>query len=294
MSVVPSNFRLNAKHFRLTFPQTDITKQELYDHLLAMQPEFLSVAQELHQDGHPHLHASISFKTRKNVRSSTHFDIPEKKHGNILKADFPEGWDKYISKFDPIPLTHGQRSARASRLPLTQVPTEELFQYSIDNRIGYGYYNEERRRRETVDPSLTEENKFEGIMSWYLQCLELPMSLSIILTGSTGIGKTTWAMTRCPKPSLLISHLDQLRQFRAEYHKSIVFDDMSFHHQPVTAQIHLVDHNVPRAIHIRYGIITLPANLVKIFTCNEYPFTANSAIQRRVRHINADGVILIE
>lgn len=290
--MVPSNFRLNAKHFRLTFPQTDISKQELFDHLLAMQPEFLSVATELHADGHPHLHASISFKTRKNVRSSDHFDISGKKHGNILKADFPEGWDKYISKFDPIPLTHGQRSARATRLPLTQVSKEELFEYCIEHRVGYGYYQEEKRRRETVDPSLDEGDKFGGTMTWYLQLLELPPALSIILTGSTGIGKTTWAMTRAPKPSLLISHLDQLKQFKNGYHQSIVFDDMSFHHQPVTAQIHLVDHNVPRAIHIRYGVITLPANLVKIFTCNEYPFTAHSAIQRRVRHINADGNLI--
>lgn len=143
------------------------------------------------------------------------------------------------------------------------------------------------RRRNTVDTTVHQE-EVVGQMCPFLLAYGFPVDeYSIVVIGDTGVGKTTWATARAPKPALLVSHMDQLKNFRPSYHKSIIFDDMSFQHLPTTGQIHLVDYHQPRAIHIRYGTVTLPKETVKIFTCNELPFTDHPAIRRRIHIINA-------
>lgn len=81
-----------------------------------------------------------------------------------------------------------------------------------------------------------------------------------------------------------MSHIDDLRKFRPNYHVSILFDDVSITHMPETAQIHMLDQENPRSIHCRYGTARIPAGTVKIFTCNSVPVdTASAAISRRVQ-----------
>ena len=106
---------------------------------------------------------------------------------------------------------------------------------------------------------------------------------SLMIVGASGIGKTTWACTLFDNP-LLISHIDELRAFDAGFHGGIIFDDMSFEHIPRTAQIHLLDVDFQRAIHVRYGTVMLPKNTKKIFTTNTiHMFTINDpAIARRL------------
>lgn len=96
---------------------------------------------------------------------------------------------------------------------------------------------------------------------------EMDWKYSIILWGASGIGKTSFARAILPK-ALIISHLDQLKHYDPERYDGIIFDDMSFTHIPREAQIHLVDIDLQRAIHIRYGIGIIPANTKKIFTTN--------------------------
>lgn len=291
--MVLHGFRISAKNFSLTYPQCNLSKEILFNHLQQMLPSHLLVSEELHEDGSPHLHASISFSKRKNVKSPTFFDC-QSHHCNIQATKNTDQWIAYCKK-DGVFLECGVATPAQQRralLDLSSINSEELFSYCLNNKVPYGYYAEEAKRRNVVDTTIREEPS-EGTMSWYLQVLQLPTShKSIIITGSTGIGKTTWAIKNSPKPSLLVSHLDQLKNFRPTIHKSIIFDDMDFKYIPVTAQIHLTDSNQPRALHIRYGIVTLPPNIVKIFTCNEYPFSMHEAIMRRVKHIDANETII--
>jgi len=140
------------------------------------------------------------------------------------------------------------------------------------------------------DTSMTIEmgDTIEGVISEKFQRLatrlEWNMELTLLIVGEAGVGKTTWAKTIMPKPILFVSHLDDLRKFRANYHKSILFDDVSITHMPHTAQIHLVDNENPRSIHVRYGTVRIPARTVKVFTCNSFPVTSElPAIKRRVQ-----------
>jgi len=52
-------------------------------------------------------------------------------------------------------------------------------------------------------------------------------------------------------------------------HDGIVFDDMSFDHWPPESVIHLLDMECERALHVRYGTVTIPAYTKKIFTSNK-------------------------
>ncbi len=93
-------------------------------------------------------------------------------------------------------------------------------------------------------------------------------SRSIVLWGDSQIGKTQFALAHFERP-FMVSHIDKLTFFDKKQHDGIIFDDMSFGHTPRTAQIHLVDQDHAREIHVRYTMAMIPANTKKIFTTNE-------------------------
>jgi len=136
--------------------------------------------------------------------------------------------------------------------------------------------------------TITDETNIEGIISTQFEALANNFTwnknLTLLIVGESGIGKTTWAKKVIPKPCLFVSHIDDLRKFKPNYHLSILFDDVSILHMPETAQIHLTDSENPRSIHCRYGTARIPAGTVKIFTCNSVPVDNSSlAISRRVQ-----------
>lgn len=121
----------------------------------------------------------------------------------------------------------------------------------------------------------------EGPWKWNLPA-SFTWSQSLVLTGVSGIGKTEWAKSMFPNP-LFVSHMDDLRHFDANWHGGIIFDDMGFNHMPRTAQIHIVDIDNPRSIHVRYGVAHIPAGTKKVFTTNVNDiFSIDAAINRRV------------
>lgn len=113
---------------------------------------------------------------------------------------------------------------------------------------------------------------------------------SIILWGDAGIGKTEFAKYLLPN-ALFVSHLDDLGSFNEDY-DGIIFDDMCFNHLPRTSQIHLVDMDNDRSIHIRYKVANIPAHTRKIFLTNEEHGAifdlSDMAIRRRVQVYHLD------
>lgn len=90
---------------------------------------------------------------------------------------------------------------------------------------------------------------------------------SIFVWGSTGVGKTAWALAHFKKP-YLISHIDQLKSFNPLVHDGLVFDDMQFTHWPPGSCIHLVDTEYDRHINARYATAVIPAKYPRIFCSN--------------------------
>lgn len=92
-------------------------------------------------------------------------------------------------------------------------------------------------------------------------------SKSHIVFGQTNIGKTEYVKA-CFPHALFITHIDALARFKSGKYDAIIFDDTSFLHIPDRAQLHLVDQDNDRDIHIRYGIVTIPAGTPKFFMHN--------------------------
>lgn len=283
------SFRIQAKNFSITCPQSKFTKEIILDHFKTFNPQYLLVAQENHQDGGIHFHALLMFDTKKNIKTSTHFDFQDE-HFNIQATRNIKAWMKYIEK-DGDFVESGVRpntltlTPRTPKRPLSQVDSNELRDYCVDHQVGFGYYKEEKAKRSKVDLTIHEDPKV-GIMNMFLQALQVPTNKTIVLLGPTGCGKTTWAKKHALKPTLMVSHIESLKQFNKEIHKSIIFDDMSFTHWGRESQIHIVDEFDNREIHGRYSNVILPAGLQKIFTCNVYPFVTDEAIERRIKLIN--------
>lgn len=122
---------------------------------------------------------------------------------------------------------------------------------------------------------------FHGPFRW---AHTISLDRATIFHGAAGIGKTEYAKYLLPN-ALFVSHLDDLGGFNEDY-EGIIFDDMSFVHLPRTSQIHLVDMENDRSIHIRYKTAMIPAHTPKIFLTNEAHGMifdlADAAIRRRV------------
>lgn len=108
---------------------------------------------------------------------------------------------------------------------------------------------------------------------------------SLVMHGPSGTGKTTAAKGYL-QGALWVTHLDGLAHFDPLVHNGIIFDDMSFKHLHREAQIHLLDWDEPRDIHIRYTTVHIPAHTKKIFTCNDLYAVfdiQDAAIRRRMQ-----------
>lgn len=95
---------------------------------------------------------------------------------------------------------------------------------------------------------------------------ELLQTMAIIFLGPSGIGKTQYAISHFDRP-LVVSHIDDLKKL-SPLHDGLLFDDMIFSHWPPNACIHLCDLELSRSINVKYGTITIPKQLPRIFTSN--------------------------
>jgi len=90
---------------------------------------------------------------------------------------------------------------------------------------------------------------------------------TIVITGTSGVGKTQYAISHFKHP-LVVSHIDDLKKLNSNT-DGLVFDDMNFAHWPPNACIHLCDMELPRSINVKYGTVEIPANLPRFFTSNK-------------------------
>lgn len=91
---------------------------------------------------------------------------------------------------------------------------------------------------------------------------------TVIFYGRSGIGKTQFALAHF-QSALCVTHKDALKEFDPDVHDGIVFDDMSFVHEPIQAQIHLTTKEIDVDLHLRYITGRIPANTKKIITTND-------------------------
>lgn len=284
---VRTSFR--GKQFLITYPQCDLDHQAIWDKCLQHGATGAVVASELHQDGGAHRHAYVEFASRKEFGSRS-FDI-RGFHPNIQSCRDATASREYVKK-DGQFTEFGQLSAVSlGELDPRNFTSEELWlRQCLQAEIPFGYaqrlwdLSQQDDTFTILDGTVTNED-YDARVDGRLLIFDYDFrsNRSLVLEGPSGCGKTTWAKYHAPKPSLFVTHMDTLKKFRPTFHKSIIFDDMSFTHLPRESQIHIVDQENPRSIHVRYGTATIPANTAKIFTCNQAIFTEDPAIRRRIR-----------
>lgn len=284
-------FRFDGLLFFLTYPQSDLTPNAVHEHINGLKAiKWLRVCRESHANGQPHLHAVGSFVSRFQSRNERVFDI-QGRHPNIQSVRSVKHALEYVAKdgeftdFGTIPTVGStKRSARELYEAASSLPESEYWLQAAESGVNFQYakrFRELQWRCQDIDIPVD----YQGDLSWestFLQNLAAS-ERNTVLVGPTGHGKTSWAKRVVAKPALFISQIEDLRKFVPGHHKGIVFDDMCFDHTPVTSQIHLLDWDMPRSIYCRYSNAIIPANTMKIFTCNRFPFTmGNAAIMRRI------------
>lgn len=299
-------FRLQAKYLFLTYPNCDADPNELLLHLLDLRPgtaQHITVAREHHQNGIPHLHAGIKYRSRIDVRSPAHFDFTGF-HPNVQAC---RNWNKvlnYINK-DGDTFTYDEllgndddthdNPGDSNAVDFVAACTEytdyaEWLNWCHHQHLAHGYARDIWTAvHADTSSTILDDGDYWQHVGEQLRAIEYDVNdvRSIVLSGPTGIGKTSWCLHHAPKPALLVTHGDGLKAFRADYHKSIIFDDMSFAHQPIQSQIHVADRIHTRQIHCRHRIATIPAGIHKFFTINppDIVFMHRPPIERRINEI---------
>lgn len=286
-------FRVQGKNFSLTYSNVqqqgwhEFTKEDLLNYLKTLEhSSYALVCEEKHENGETHFHALVQFSKKRDIRNQRYFDYGNC-HPNIQVTRNVKEWMEYCKKDGDYiedgspPYVSLVDQCKAARSKL------DWLEHCVNTGIPFGYCQEMwgicHSERDVV--TLDEGEEYEGAIEERLSDFEYDFGSkkSLVLIGTSGCGKTTWAKRRIPKPALFITHIDQLKHLGPE-HKGIIFDDMVFKHIPTQGQIHLVDQYNANAIHRRYGTTTLPAGLPRVFTCNEDPLDLQyPAIARRVR-----------
>lgn len=91
-------FSIRSKSWFLTYPKCTLTKEEVHGLLLCKQKMTGGViAQELHEDGTPHIHIYLSLSKRYDCQNPHYWDLMEF-HGNYQHARNVNDVVKYIKK----------------------------------------------------------------------------------------------------------------------------------------------------------------------------------------------------
>lgn len=277
--VTVGTFRITGKQLFLTYPQYSIIKEDLRDFINSKyQTSEIIVATEHHQDGHEHMHVYAKFERRIDIRNPRIFDH-DGHHCNIQAVRNTNACKTYTMKdnnFITSIIPQGIQTPGIENiydLARNTLEEENFFEECRTNKINYMYARHAwllvQTARDDFD-TIPEDAVIGGEISSPTLVLLRPMpgSKPIWILGPTGVGKTTWAKKYAERPSLFVSQMDTLQLFRIGYHKSIIFDDMSFLNVAPHHQIHLLDFDNPRQLWGRYRNARIPARTQKIFLSN--------------------------
>lgn len=252
------------------------------------QVSYIVYGRERGENGTPHLQGYIEFNTRKRFTTVKRL-ISNRIHLEKRRGTSDEAAD--YSKKDGDFFEHGIISVTnpGKRTDLDDVvecikegaTLRQLWEDNTSTMIRYSKGIKEAMNE--LRP--IEEHKGFELESFPFHPINFDLTKSIIIWGASGARKTSYVISRYPK-ICMVSHMDDLLNFKPEEHDGILFDDMDFGHIPRTAQIHLVDQTFDRSIHIRYTTVTIPKNTLKIFTTNNNNgdiFLNDPAINRRIQ-----------
>lgn len=264
-----------------------------------------------------HIHMFLEFETRKNIISPTFLDLTiENKtyHGNyqsaknrwhIIKYLIKEG--NYITNmFLPIIKKKLYKPEKYIYTICKEQGKKKAMEELVLNfpEIAIKQASRFKTNLEIIQKVIFEKKedlKFLGIENFkipnsILEWQKNKQNLTLILEGSSGIGKTELAKSLLKeKFPLFIRDINQIKNFKEDEHKSILFDDPDFSKFTREQKIHLLDNENPSDIRILFDSIRIPSGITKIITANNLKNIIDLNIEelnRRVYHVNLGNNIL--
>lgn len=278
---------------------------------------FLYVAAiESHADLTPHLHIYLEFVTTQGIYSANKLDLTiDSKifHGNYQVVRSEHNVIQYIIKsvknFSDIitnkelPLYNEKYFSNMNE-HLFEILTHEGYDAAVDvlyskyskhaiqrgsallKNLALADYHIQRNKDTKILPkySLSDFKDLPKPLVIWIETKEPP---ALLLFGPSGTGKTELAkalMSNRGVQFAFVRNKESLKEFRNNFHKGIIFDDLDTENFTREELIHLFDVDNESQIRILYGYVTLPPKLFKIFTTNSpTKFLRNdNALKRRL------------
>ncbi|QCX35057.1 replication-associated protein [Blackfly DNA virus 19] len=204
-----SAFRLSAKNISLTYAQVvTFTKEELFEHLLSLDPAFLIVSQETHKDGGLHFHCLFTGTRKLEIKNPRYFDF-RGAHPNTQGTRNKRAWLEYLKKEDGQPLQFGTDSTeKRSWADTLGAETREEFldmvksvsprDWILQNDRITSFADKIYSRKEDYKPLWTQFHITSRMQLWESQrknsvCNRLDRPKSLFVQGPSRTGKTEWA-----------------------------------------------------------------------------------------------------
>lgn len=289
--------RWRGKRFFLTYPRCNLAKEDLLSELQKSNNFSIQdwcIAEEKHQDGTPHLHAYLHLATALDTRNQRIFDVLNF-HPNIQAVRSIAAVVKYIRKDknytqnrdNLIPKENNDDIWGEARNMARAGPGLDGVEEAIDllwARVPKIMAKDAERIRKnlegiapknTVEPKYSED-KFNIPFHW-------DQTKTLILSGPSGTGKTSWALTQ--GNTLLCTTKEDLKLIEKTT-DCIILDDIDLSKFSTETVIHLTDTEVPCSIYCRYGNARIPAGVRRIICTNKdwgflMPQDPHGAIKRR-------------
>jgi hypothetical protein len=201
------SFRISARNFSLTYPQTTETfANRIVDFIQGLDNvDYYVIGTERHADGGFHQHVALGFTNKKNVKRADYFDI-DGYHPNVQSTKDVPAWVTYCKK-DGDFITFGTPPARKrkwsevfdakdkeeARALIQEISARDYINNT--DRIEYflDFHFKQSTAGERYVPRYTEFNICGAMQAWVDQRLDSGRPKSLILWGPTRTGKTAWA-----------------------------------------------------------------------------------------------------
>lgn len=267
-------FRIQTKKLFATYSQCSLKKQVVLDWFMTnFEVDKYIVAHEKHKDGGDHLHVYMELFVKCDIKNPRRCDI-HGFHPKMESVRSPSKCQRYCKKEnDYLSNMLFDVEARARDLAMVGKVEEALILIGNEapKEIKFLDRWEKNLKRwaRMFNSRAKPKHKFSSDKFRAPEELEAWDSTRecLVLTGSTGTGKTQFAKSLFKNP-LIVRHIDKLKVFDPWRHDGIIFDDMSFAHWPRDSCISLCDVEEDSDINVKCGMITIPSGTPKVFTTN--------------------------
>jgi Geminivirus Rep catalytic domain/Geminivirus rep protein central domain len=200
-------FRLSCKNVYLTYPQCNLSKEDLLNDLTALKPiQRYAICQEKHQDDSLHLHALICYDKKHESINERYYDV-RGFHPNIQPCRNIKDVYNYIAKdgdyihnFNPnkkarFNIDMEEAETKEEFLTLIKESDYQAFVINHEKILSYAEKLYARAKSPPLEyPPCT--NLPQELMDWVGAFFTRPRPdrpKSLILIGGTRLGKTVWA-----------------------------------------------------------------------------------------------------